>query len=261
MSIPTIQSEPLIVWGDSKNRRSISVNDEILKSCMMWPKHTDKKCHNCTYSFEGVPVPLPIHKDEMRNIYYCSGNFCSWQCSKAFNLRETSAAGRGNRNMYISILAYRMWVKILKDKPDMHGKMKSFCYYKIDPARPRFELKDFGGNLTIEEYREGFCGVLPPEHLIIETSPLLTLRKMAVVPFIDTDNVKSSVPVKKTDQDIIFKGIKRIETNRVQEFNNSFCERLRKAKIDPTLMKRRKTRDDSNTLVSAMGIKIQKRSN
>ena len=226
---------------------------------MKWPKNTDKKCHNCTYQFEGVPVPLPIYKDEMRNIYYCTGNFCSWQCSKAFNLRETSPAGRGNRNMYISILAYKMWVKILKDKPEIHQNMRTFCVYKIDPARPRFELKDFGGNLTIEEYRKGFSGVLPPEKSIVETSPLLTLRKIAIVPFIDTNSVKTSAPVKNTEEDTTFRGVKRIETNRVQEFNNSFCERLRKAKVDPTLMKRRKTRDESNTLLSSMGIKIKKR--
>jgi len=227
---------------------------------MKWPKKTDKKCHNCSYPFEGIPVPLPIHKDELRNIYYCSGNFCSWQCSKAFNMRETSPAGKGNRNMYISILAYKTWIKILKDTPEIYDSVKSFCFYKIDPARPRFELQDFGGSLTIEEYREGFCGVLPPLSSIAETSPLITLRSMAVVPFIDTDGVKATTTVKKTEQEVTFKGIRRLETNRVQEFNNSFCERLKKARDDPTLMKRKKAPDDSNTLLSSMGIKIKKRS-
>ena len=261
VSVPSPPKEPMIVWGDSIQRKNLVKDDQVLKECMKWPKSTDKRCHNCTYPFDGVPVPLPIHKDEIRNIYYCSGNFCSWQCSKAFNLRETSSAGRGNRNMYISILAYRMWIKILKDRPEIHRNTRSFCLYKIDPARPRFELKDYGGKLTIEEYRRGFCGVLPPVQSIIETSPLLTLRKMAIVPFINTDESKPVAPLENEKQEIAFRGIKRIETNRVQEFNNSFCERLKKAKIDPTLMKRRKTRDSSSTLLSSMGIKINKRSN
>lgn len=261
VSIPSPQTEPLIVWADSVQRESISTNDEVLRSCMKWPRKTDKKCHNCTYPFDGVPVPLPIHKDELRNIYHCSGNFCSWQCSKAFNMRETSPAGRGDRNMYISILAYRMWVKVLRDKPAMHDNIRSYCAYKIDPARPRIELQDFGGRLTIEQYREGFCGVLPPENEIIGTSPLLTMRKLAIVPFIDTTSVKMFSPEKKnTGDDGVFRGTKRIETDRVQEFNNSFTERLRKAKIDPTLMKRKKTRDSSNTLLTSMGIEIKKRS-
>lgn len=260
LSIPSERKEPLIIWGDSVVRESITINDEVLKSCMKWPRKTEKKCHNCTHGFDGIPVPLPMHKDELRNIYYCTGNFCSWQCSKAFNLRETPPAGRGNRNMFISLLAYKTWIKLLKRDPGLQKKMKTFCDYKIDPARPRTSLEDFGGPLTIEEYREGFCGVLPPEESIVETSPLLTLRKIAIVPFIDTNTVKTSAPVKNTDQDGLFRGIKRIETNRVQEFSNSFCERLKNARVDPTLMKRRKVSSDANTLVSSMGIKINKRS-
>ena len=260
LSIPSERKEPLIVWGDSVLRNHLKTSDEVLKSCMKWPRQTTKKCHNCTYGFDGIPVPLPMHKDKLRNIYYCSGNFCSWQCSKAFNLRETPHAGRGNRNMFISILAYKTWVKILRHDPTLQKQLKTFCDYRIDPAGPRTNLQDFGGPLTIEEYREGFCGVLPPEESITETSPLLTLRKIAIVPFIDTNTVKASAPVKNTDQNGLFRGIKRIETNRVQEFNNSFCERLKKAKVDPTLMKRRKVSSDANTLVSSMGIKINKRS-
>jgi len=221
LSVPSAAKEPLVVWADSVQRINVSQDDDI---------------------------------------YYCSGNFCSWQCSKAFNMRETSPAGKGNRNMYISILAYKTWIKILKDTPEIYDSVKSFCFYKIDPARPRFELQDFGGSLTIEEYREGFCGVLPPLSSIAETSPLITLRSMAVVPFIDTDGVKATTTVKKTEQEVTFKGIRRLETNRVQEFNNSFCERLKKARDDPTLMKRKKAPDDSNTLLSSMGIKIKKRS-
>lgn len=259
LCIPSTREEPLIIWGDSVDRKNLGHNDEALKSCMKWPKKTDNKCHNCSHKFDGIPVPLPMHKDTLRNIYYCTGNFCSWQCSKAFNLRETPSASRGNRNMYISILAYKMWIKLLNNKPIIRKKTKIFCEYRIEPARPRTDLQDFGGPLTIEEYREGFYGVIPPEKDIINTSPLLSLRNIAIVPFIDTNEVKSATQTKKTDKEGSYMGIRRIETNRVQEFNNSFCERLKNAKTDPTLMKRKKVQDDSNTLLSSMGIKINKR--
>ena len=98
LCIPSTREEPLIVWGDSVDRKNLGHNDEALKSCMKWPKKTDNKCHNCSHNFDGIPVPLPMYKDTLRNIYYCTGNFCSWQCSKAFNLRETPQASRGNRN-------------------------------------------------------------------------------------------------------------------------------------------------------------------
>ncbi len=267
ISIPLPREGPIVVWADSVQRASIRADDDVLRSCMEWPKSTEKKCHNCSHRFDGVPVPLPVYRDELRNIYHCSGNFCSWQCSKAFNNRETSPAGRGNRNMYISLLAYRLWVKMLRDKPSLRDNARSFCSYRIEPARPRFDLRDFGGNLTIEEYREGFFGVLPPEDMIESANPLVTLRSLAVVPFIDTNIARepSAAATRKKKKNAdgagegAFRGIKRIETDRVMEFSNSFCDRLKRARADPTLMRRKKARDESNTLLSSMGIKIRKR--
>ncbi len=259
--LPEKPSNPIIVWGDSIHRDLDLSDDKTIKRCMEWPKSTNNKCHNCAHSFTGIPVPLPIHRDSLRNVYYCSGNYCSWQCAKSFNLRETSPAGRGNRNMYISILSYRLWVKLLKEEPENNIKMKTYCDYRIDPARPRSTLKDFGGNLDIDEYRKGFCGVLPPVEDIMETSPLLNLRKIAIVPFINTNSSETTQTLEKVESEgTFFRGTQRIETNRVQEFNNSFCDRLKKAKEDPTLMRRKKKRDDSNTLMSSMGIQINKRS-
>lgn len=265
ITVPEKASDPIIVWGDSVKRDLSILDEKTLKKCMKWPKSTTSRCHNCAYTFTGVPVPLPIHKDTLRNVYYCSGSFCSWQCAKSFNLRETSPAGRGNRNMYISILCYRLWVKLLNENDiEIKNNMKTYCSYRLEPAKSRSTLIEFGGDLTIEEYRKGFCGVLPPIEDIRKTSPLLNLRKIALVPFINTissDN-KTEEPVKKVDGEkgSFFRGTQRIETNRVAEFNNSFCDRLKKAKEDPTLMTRKKKRDDSNTLMSSMGIEIKKRS-
>lgn len=261
ITIPDKPETPIIVWGDSIERDFSLADDKILKKCMKWPKSTTNKCHNCAHPFTGVPVPLPIHRDSLRNVYYCSGTFCSWQCAKSFNLRETSPAGRGNRNMYISILSYRLWIKLLKDDTETTESLKSYCDYRINPALPRSTLKDFGGNLEIDEYRKGFCGVIPPIEDIRKTSPLLNLRKIAIVPFINTNSSETTQTVEKVESEgSFFRGTQRIETNRVQEFNNSFCDRLKKAKEDPTLMRRKKKRDDSNTLMSSMGIEIKKRS-
>lgn len=261
ITVPEKSSEPIIVWGDCVKRDFSLDDDHILKKCMEWPKSTTSRCHNCAHSFTGVPVPLPVHRDALRNVYYCTGNYCSWQCAKSFNLRETSPAGRGNRNMYISILSYRLWIKLIKDSPDLKNNLKTYCQYRLDPALPRSTLKEFGGNLSIEEYRKGFSGVLPPIESIKETSPLLNLRKIAIVPFINTNVSETTQTVQKVESDgSFFRGTQRIERNRVAEFNNSFCDRLKKAKEDPSLMRRKKKRDDSNTLMSSMGIEIKKRS-
>lgn len=264
VTIPESPETPIVVW-----EKACEYDDaEMIRSCLQWPLSFDKRCHNCAHYFDGVPVPLPICKDELRQVYFCGGKFCSWQCAKSFNMRETSPAGRGNRNMYIALLAYKTWVK-LRHTPwdaETRAKMKTYCDYRLCPAPPRANLVEFGGHLSIEEYRKDFCGVVPPSEIIENTSPYLNIRRMAVLPFIDTDTDGSSTraskkPVQHIEQTgSSFLGTRRMETNHVQEFNNSFVDRLKRAKLDPAIMRRKKQLDVSNTLLSSMGIKIKKRS-
>jgi len=166
--------------------------------------------------------------------------------------------------MYIAVLAYKTWIKLrhVADTDDStREKMNKYCSYRLDPALPRSNLLDFGGKLSIEEYRRGFCGIVPPTTMINETSPLLNIRNMAVLPFIDTDSdVSSKALVNDVDRRKgAVTGTVRIESNHGEKFNNSFCNRLKKAKLNPALMVRKKKMDTSNTLVSSMGIEIKKR--
>lgn len=259
--IPDKPMHPIVLWGYFPTGGDES---EAIKSCLRWPPSSDSRCHNCAYYFDGVPVPLPVSKDELRSVYFCQGNFCSWQCAKSFNMRETAPAGRGNRNMYIGLLAYKTWIK-LKGAADSDNctleKMKKYCSYRLDPALPRANLVEFGGKLSIEEYRRGFCGIVPPDDEISQTSTELSIKSLVVLSSIDAD---SCVPANCTRKGVdsrasISRGTKRIETKRDEELNNSFCKRLEHAKVDPALMVRKKDMDVSNTLVFSMGIEIKKR--
>ncbi|CAN0558112.1 unnamed protein product [Ectocarpus sp. 12 AP-2014] len=263
ITIPDIPETPIVVWG-----KLFRADDtDAVKACLQWPLSYDKRCHNCAHFFEGVPVPLPVSRDDLRHVYFCEGKFCSWQCAKSFNMRETSPAGRGNRNMYISVLAYKTWIKLKKGVIDTKTKqkMKTYCDYRLHPAAPRAKLQEFGGEMSIEEYRKDFCGIIPPSEIIEKTSPFLNIRRMAVLPFIDTDSASSCPNVSRKSVQHIesmasFVGTKRIDTNREQEFNNSFVDRLKRARLDPAIMRRKKELDVSNTLLSSMGIEIKKRS-
>lgn len=270
VTIPERPETPIVVWG--KPRATTEAEDAgVIRSSLEWPLSSDKRCHNCAHFFEGVPVPLPVSRDELRGVYFCEGKFCSWQCAKSFNMRETSPAGRGNRNMYIAVLAYKTWIKLKHTVVDKgtREKMKTYCNYRLVPARPRSTLIEFGGTLSIEEYRKDFCGIVPPSELIENTSPLLTIRRMAVLPFIDTDSASGSSlantsstrnpSIQRVEQAGFYLGTRRIETNRLQEFNNSFVDRLKKARLDPAIMRRKKAVDVSNTLLSSMGIEKKKR--
>ena len=267
VTIPERPSGPIVVWG---KRRSVGRSDAASTgSCLKWPLSSAKRCHNCAHHFEGVPVPLPMSRDELRQVYFCEGNFCSWQCAKSFNMRETSPAGRGNRNMYIAVLAYKTWFKLRtqgRSTPTSLDKMRTYCNYRLDPAPPRSKLVEFGGDMTIEEYRKDFCGIVPPAKKIEETSSLLNIRQMNVLPFVDTTTAGPSLGAasststdRKRETAGCFLGTRRLETNHVQEFNNSFVKKLREAKMDPDIMRRKKEMNVANTLLSTMGIEIKER--
>lgn len=98
-----------------------------------YPTKSEIACWWCCHTFESTPRFFPTKYDPLRDRYKVSGNFCSWQCVKAFMLNN-------NKSNMSSILT-SMIKKI-------HGRS-----YIIKPAPPRQSLKIFGGELSIEEFR------------------------------------------------------------------------------------------------------------
>jgi hypothetical protein len=80
---------------------------------------------------------MPHKHDSRRNKFYTSGNFCSWSCMKSFAL-DKHGITRG------SIICGN----IIMMRRKMYNQLGS-----IKPAPNRFLLKEFGGDLTIEEFR------------------------------------------------------------------------------------------------------------
>jgi len=80
---------------------------------------------------------MPHKHDSRRNKFYTSGNFCSWSCMKSFAL-DKHGITRG------SIICGN----IIMMRRKMYNQLGS-----IKPAPNRFLLKEFGGDLTIDEFR------------------------------------------------------------------------------------------------------------
>ncbi|CAM9308419.1 unnamed protein product, partial [Ectocarpus sp. 8 AP-2014] len=201
-----------------------------------WPTHTKSLCHNCCHSFGTVPVPLPQTYDQTKRIYYCRGFFCSWNCAKSYNLSHTSVIGKGNRNAYISLLAYRLWVKYkLGARSD--DLLQRYSKYNILPSPPREQLKAFGGSIDIEDYRKGFFGIVPPEQAVVG-KPFVNIRETIcketmVLPFVNLSTHANA---------------------------NDFCTKLNKASSNEAAMLKRKRNDcTKNTLISCMGIVVEKK--
>lgn len=95
------------------------------------------RCYNCHHHFPNKPFFLPIEYCDKQKKYKVMGNFCSPNCVKCFAINS----------------------KIYSTKAYLVGEMyrKLFGYsFRIIPAPPIQTLIEYGGKLTIDEYRQSF---------------------------------------------------------------------------------------------------------
>ena len=93
-------------------------------------------CWWCCHETQGN-LHLPISYDDRTKKYKFWGNFCSWECMKAFSIDTYGINKGGLINSYIKLL-----------RRETEGKM-------VDTKRApsKWLLNIFGGPLTIEEFR------------------------------------------------------------------------------------------------------------
>ena len=101
------------------------------------PEKTDLLCWWCSHSFDGPPCFVPTKYDERMQRFKITGNFCTWNCAKAYLLS-------GNLGVYKN--------RDLNNFTQMMKRMK--LPYKVKAAPRPETLKCFGGILTIDEFRE-----------------------------------------------------------------------------------------------------------
>lgn len=117
----------------------------------VWPHITTTRCWHCTHSFDTFPIGIPIHYIAKK--FYLYGNFCSCQCALAFLL-------------YTEDLRTTPWCDVARSQELLH-MLYNLLYTDYDqlltlvPAPPKLVLKDYGGCLTIEEYRAKFDKIAP----------------------------------------------------------------------------------------------------
>ena len=121
----------------------------------VWPDQTNIDCLWCCHSFDNFPFGIPIKHYE--DTFYMFGNFCSAECSAAYNFDNINTCESYERYSLINYL---------------YSNNKN-----IKLAAPRLSLKKFGGQLSINEFRKNnnICNknyklLLPP---MISLIPLI----------------------------------------------------------------------------------------
>ena len=92
-------------------------------------------CWWCCHKFSSTPFPLP--DKYYNNKFYVFGNFCSPSCACAYN---------------VDMNDHKLWERnslITKLYNDLTGEILD----SISPAPPKQLIDSFGGNITIDEYR------------------------------------------------------------------------------------------------------------
>ena len=106
---------------------------------------TELVCWWCVHSLPQHPcIHLPVKYDEKRDIFTTRGNFCSWQCAKAYAI-DMNTSRMGEMLTFLTLMRKKTFGKIVP----------------LFPAPKRTTLAIFGGTLSIEEFRS-FGGVKEP---------------------------------------------------------------------------------------------------
>ena len=148
-------------------------------------------CWWCCHPFETESLQLPYSYDDRRKRFTTLGNFCSWSCMKSYAL-DKYGVNKG------SIICGN--ITLMRKR--LSGKLES-----IKRAPNRFSLKVFGGNMTIEEFRENaVIDAIMPNKVI--TEPM----KNNTVPFIS--NAKKMNEIKNTNDGLVLKRSKPLQRNQ-----------------------------------------------
>lgn len=100
-----------------------------------WARPTELLCWHCCHSFDNPPFPLPKSYDIRERCYIVTGNFCCLGCVKAYIY---------DNNTFDVSQVLTTFARMVNEVYDVD---------KVLMSPPRHALKCFGGNLTIEKFR------------------------------------------------------------------------------------------------------------
>jgi hypothetical protein len=117
------------------------INKELLvsykgsKESKQLPDSTDVACFWCCHAFDTPPCVIPIREEQ--GVWEVYGNFCCPECAMAALLDEKEGS-------------HTQWERIAL----LHRLYSSGVGGRIYPAPSKAILRHFGGDMTIESYRE-----------------------------------------------------------------------------------------------------------
>ena len=119
----------------NKKVKEIMVQFDDFNKINQWPHTIDIKCWWCCHNFDSTPCGIPIKYEN--DSFYVMGCFCSFNCALSYNF-NTKIDKKWERAGLIKLL---------------HNKIFNVDE-DVEYAPNRECLKDFGGYMTIDEFRK-----------------------------------------------------------------------------------------------------------
>ena len=170
----TEKIKSIVVSNSNKLVLNNNVN-KIITHTMNFNKNT--KCWWCKNCFNSPPVQLP--EDYYNETFFCIGHFCSFSCMKSYNL-DINDSLLWKRESLINLLYYMTYSE----------------YKEINTASHWTTLEEFGGNLSIEQFRENSV-INTKEYLVLH--PPLVSRQMQIEESYKLNKLKE-VPIDKINK-------------------------------------------------------------
>lgn len=130
------------------------------KKNMKLPLSTTIACYQCSHQFSNEPIGVPVRYDRNQKKYYIEGVFCSFNCCARYIFDHYKDPTE----------PYSLLQMLHKDINNAD------TISNIPLAPPRETLKLFGGNLSIEEYRD--CSLLNKRYYNVVMPPIVSLVPM-----------------------------------------------------------------------------------
>jgi len=108
---------------------------QLFNNYNVWNEHSDVKCWWCCHHFTSLPIGMPVQYIHDIQKFAVRGIFCSFACMLVY---FNTTKNKINKKYLINFL---------------YKKLTGFNKLLFKEAPPRYVLKEFGGTLTIEQFR------------------------------------------------------------------------------------------------------------
>ena len=158
--VPTPYESNSYFMNDAENI-SQDINIEYQKTYSN--NNNNSHCFWCCHSIDNVVYSMPYNYDTVNDSYFVFGSFCSLQCANAYNF---SVHGSSDKVWEIN-----SWIQML-------GKRYGFTN-TIRPAPSKYLLKMFGGNLTIDEFRDAH--IKSDKTYVLNIPPMISINSSSEI--------------------------------------------------------------------------------